>query len=134
MDRVAQRLTALAAAGLLLAGCSSTTQGSPVVDPAAPPPVSGYSKPVGGTVELADDDTTSRKLHVGDLVVAPLLRTIRQDPDPAVLAPAEVREGRLVYQAVGTGETRLYTSEIPDVDCDDGPCAVPPTTVNIRVD
>lgn len=149
MGRTRTRLTGALLVLLTLTGCGSpTVELVPVSErprptttttsPAEEPQTHGYRLPQGQQIVLHTGKTGTVTMKVGDTLVVQRTREVGQHPDAAVLALAESRDdGKLVFQATGTGKTTLYTEDPPAAGpCKSTPCppgrAAPPT-VTIEV-
>ncbi|SDI10705.1 hypothetical protein SAMN05192558_101601 [Actinokineospora alba] len=146
MGRPRTRLTGALLCLLTLTACATTQPGEPTpartttqpTTTSAEPQTHGYQLPQGEQIVLHLGKTGTVKMKVGDTVVVQRTREVGQHPDTAVLTLAESREdGKLVFQATGTGKTSLYTEDPrPAAPCKSDPCPVgrpAPPRVTIEV-
>lgn len=145
MGRPRTRLTGALLGLLILSACATVDPGEPIPAKTTAPPTTtsdapkthGYPLPQGEQLVLHLGKTGTVSMKVGDTLVVQRTREVGQHPDPTVLTLAESRDdGKLVFQATGTGRTTLYTEDPRRAACKSDPCppgVSAPPTVTIEV-
>lgn len=145
MGRSRTRLTGALLTLLTLTACATTQPGDPTparttaqpTTTSTEPRAHGYRLPQGEQTVLHTGKTGTVSMKVGDTLVVQRTREVGRHPDAAVLTLAESREdGKLVFQATGTGRTTLYTEDPRRAACKSDPCppgvgAPPSVTVEV---